>query len=154
MHCLRGGANVLVNGILLEIVKNWFRYDSVPVYIMTMCLFIGFLNIRICGKRISKLIVKIAPLMLGVYLIHAHANVSPWSWEVLNLPAKMGSVMFPVIQIISTLGIFVICAVIDLLRVSTVGKVEYAYVVNKICIHIQNKIDGLTQQLLKETSKK
>lgn len=29
-------------GIVMTVVNNWFRYDSAPVYLMTMGLFVGF----------------------------------------------------------------------------------------------------------------
>ena len=138
-----GGLGISVPYVLFTIVKHWLRYDSAPVYFMTMGLFIGFLNVRIPSEKLSGAIVQIAPLTLGVYLIHAHANVSPWSWEVLNLPSKMDTALFPIIQIASVVGIFVICAMIDMLRSATVGKLEEAKVLSNYCNSVQKRIESL-----------
>lgn len=113
-----------VGGIVQNIVGNWFGYDSAPAYIMTLCLFVGFLNFNIRSQKLSRVICAVAPLTLGVYLIHAHANVDPWIWSVLQLPSKMSSALFPLIQIGCVLGIFLICIGIDALRKVTVGRLE------------------------------
>lgn len=132
-------------GIAGKILSNWFRYDSAPVYLMTLCLFVAFLNIRIRSPRADRLICAIAPLTLGVYLIHAHANVSPWSWKVLNLPGKMDSVLFPLIQLGSVALIFTVCAVLDLLRRRTVGRLEQSRSVRSLC----DRITAAAQNMLK-----
>lgn len=142
--------NKLGIGVLQTIVNHQFRYDSVPVYIMTVCIFVGFMNIRIHSEKLSKMIIAIAPLTLGVYLIHAHANVSPWSWEVLNLPPKMESATFVLIQLASVLGIFAICAIIDSLRKSTIGKMENAKWVMVICNRVQDCSEKLFSKCFKE----
>lgn len=147
---LGGGANIPGAKTLSAIVAHWFRYDSAPVYIMTICLFVGFMNINIRSKKLSKVIVFIAPLTLGVYLIHAHANVSPWSWEVLNLPSRMTSVAFPLVQLVSVLGIFVICAMIDALRKVSIGRIENSKFVIIGCNYIQDKMNLLSKKLIKE----
>ena len=120
-------------GIVMTVVDNWFRYDSAPVYIMTMGLFVGFLNLRIGSEKWANLIRFVAPLTFGVYLIHAHADVSPWSWEVLDMPAKMDSALFPVVQLGVVLGIIAVCAAIDAARKVTVGKLEELPVISRVC---------------------
>lgn len=127
-------------GIIQTVVGHWFRYDSAPVYLMTLCLFVGFLNVHIRSEALSRRICTIAPLTLGVYLIHAHANVSPWSWKILALPEKMNGAVFPVIQMAAVLGIFVICIGIDAVRKVTVGSLESAGFVKKSCTTIENHV--------------
>lgn len=131
-------------GIVQKILSNWFRYDSAPVYLMTLALFVGFLNVRIRSARVSRLICTTAPLTLGVYLIHAHANVSPWSWEVLNLPGKMDSVLFVPIQLGAVLLIFAVCAGLDLLRSRTLGRMENSRPVHTLC----DRVTAAAQKLL------
>lgn len=145
-----GWANIPGAKILAAIAAHWFRYDSAPVYIMTMCLFIGFLNVSIRSKNLSTVIVSVAPLTLGVYLIHAHANVSPWSWEVLNLPSWMNSVAFPLIQVASVLCIFAACTVLDALRQATLGKLEHSQLIMNLCNRLQQSADKAIQTFLKE----
>lgn len=133
VQCAQGD---IVPGIVLQIVKNWFRYDSAPVYIMSMCLFAGFVNFQIRQEKLANAIRFVAPLTFGVYLIHAHADVSPWSWEVLNMPAKMDSALFPLAQLGIVLGIFAVCAIIDGIRKHTVGKLEDLSVVDVFCAKV------------------
>lgn len=126
-----------------KIVFNWFRYDSAPVYLMTLCLFIGFLNIQITGKWLTRCICGIAPLTFGVYLIHAHANVSPWIWQVAALPEKMSNAWFPLIQSGCVLIIFFTCAAIDGLRKCTIGKIEHTTWLKRCCEGITHRILSL-----------
>ena len=122
LQCLLGGD--AIGGIVHAVLSHWFRYDSAPAYLMTMCLFVGFLNVNIRNKKVVKVITAVSPLTFGVYLIHAHANVSPWSWAVLDLPAKMGAGWFPMFQLGCVGGIFVVCIAIDAVRKQTLGRLE------------------------------
>lgn len=133
-------ANAAGIGILQKIIGNWFRYDSAPAYLMTMVLFAAFLNIQIKGDCASKVICSIAPLTLGVYLFHDHVNVSPWLWELLNLPVKMDSASFPLIQAGCVLAIFIACIAIDAIRRATVGKLENAKKLQLLCNTISSKV--------------
>lgn len=130
--------NIPGAGTLLAIVGNWFQYNSAPVYVMSICLFAGFMNIRIRGERWSKVIVFIASLTFGVYLIHDHANVSPWSWEVLNLPAKMDTMTFPLVQMVSVFGIFAICIVIDMVRNAIFKPLEQSNLLHALSQKLEN----------------
>lgn len=120
-------------GLFATVTGHWYRYDSAPVYLMTMCLFVGFLNVRIPSGKLSRSIVRVAPLTLGVYLIHAHANVSPWSWAVLELPARMASPLFPLIQLGAVLGIFVLCAALDAVRSTLFAPLEQSRGLHRLC---------------------
>ena len=126
--------------LIETIAENWYRYDSVSACVATLCLFVAFLNINIENELISKIITTIAPATLGVYLIHAHAEFSPWSWEVLNLPAKMDSVLFGLVQVGVVLAIYIGCTVLDLIRMKTVGRVESNKRIVEICERISKKI--------------
>lgn len=140
IQCLPGGD--IMPGVLLSVVEHWFRYDSAPVYVMTLCLFVGFLNIRIGNEKAASVIRYIAPLTFGVYLIHAHADFSPWSWEVLAMPDKMDSALFPVVQLCVVLGIFAVCAAIDGIRKHTVGKLEDLPVIARLCNAVTGWVKG------------
>lgn len=135
-------ANAAGIGVLQTIINHWFRYDSAPAYLMTIALFAAFLNLKLENERVSKAICSVAPLTLGVYLIHAHANVSPWLWASLNLPAKMDSASFPLVQLGCVLAIFVLCIIIDAIRCATVGKLENAKKLHLLCNSILNKVSS------------
>jgi len=122
------------------IADNWYRYDSVPAYIMSLLVFVAFLNIRIKGSVIKKGIALIAPTTFGVYLIHAHADFSPWSWEALDLPQKMGGSLFPIFQLSMVCAIFIVCSVIDILRKKTVGRFENTKHLVDFCDYLTKRV--------------
>lgn len=128
-------------GVLKRMVANWYRYDSVPVYLMTLALFVMFLNIQVKNTRVQKAVCAVAPLTLGVYLIHAHANVSPWLWGTLNLPQYMGHAWFPLVQLGCVIAIFVICIAIDALRRKTIGRLEDCSMIRNMCDKMMRKFD-------------
>ncbi len=134
-------------GILQTVLKNWFRYDSAPVFLMTLCLFTAFLSVRIRSEKVSRCICAAAPLTLGIYLIHNHANVSPWLWETLALPEKMGSAFFPAIQAGCVLGIFAVCLVLDAIRKYTVGRLERCTLVTALCGRVTHAADKLVSRI-------
>lgn len=111
---------------------TWYHYNSLPVYLSTILVFSAFLNLEI-QKKFERCITWIAPATLGVYLIHAHANLSPWIWQVLDLPAKMDSLLFFLLLPGCVLLIFVVCVLLDKLRKRTVGRLEGAQFVTQIC---------------------
>ena len=142
---IAGGLHI---GIAETVISHWFRYNSAPVYVMTLCLFIGFLNIRIRGEKTSRAICAVAPLTLGVYLIHAHANVSPWSWDVLSLPGKMDSALFLLIQLGVVLAIFWICILLDALRKATIGRLERSAGLIRLCDWVTARIQNILNKIL------
>lgn len=130
-------------GIVKTFLGNMYRYDSIAAYICSLCVLVAFINIKIKADWLNKCITFIAPSTLGVYLIHAHASFSPWSWEFLNLPQYMSSPAFPLIQIGVVLGIFVGCVLIDLIRRYTIGRIETSKWIYSISELISNKLKGI-----------
>lgn len=125
-------------GVVSSMVDDWICYESAPVYIMTMCLFVGFLNVNIKGKLLSRVICFAAPLTLGVYLIHDNPDVSPWLWGVLALPEKMGSALFVLVQLGCVAGIFAVCIAISAARKYTIGRLEQSNTLSQLC----NKLES------------
>lgn len=103
----------------------------------------AFLNIDIRNEKIGKIITTIAPATLGVYLIHAHASFSRWSWEMLNLQGKLNLPLFPIIQFLVVCGIFTACVVINLIPKNTFGRLENSRFVENICKYISEKLNGV-----------
>lgn len=130
-------------GLVKSFLGNMYRYDSIAAYICSLCVLTVFINIKIKADWLNKCITFIAPSTLGVYLIHAHASFSPWSWESLNLPQYMTSPTFPLIQIGVVLGIFISCVLIDLFRRYTIGRIEKSKWIYSISESITNKIKGI-----------
>ncbi len=123
--------------VVKRIVWNWYSYDSFPVYILSLILFSVFLNMKELKETNLKWITRISASTFGVYLIHAHADLSPLLWETLNLPKYMESYQFPFIHIGSIILIFAVCSLIDMMRQVTVGKLEKEPFVDRISGKLQ-----------------
>lgn len=148
LKCLYRG-DIIVS-IVLPVVTNWFKYDSAPVYLMSVCLFVAFLNIQIPSSRASRWISATAPLTFGVYLIHAQSEVSPWLWGMLALPDQMSTAAFVPIQLGCVLGIFLTCIAVDFLRYKTLGRLERANALDTLCKKATAWGRKITGQLLEK----
>ena len=58
----------------------------------------------------------------------------------LNLPVKMDSAIFPIIQAGCVLDIFIACIAIDAIRRATVGKLENVKKLQLLCNTISSKV--------------
>lgn len=135
-------------GFLERIFNNWFRYDAVPVYLMTLCLFAAFLDMSVRGERISRWIRAVAQATFGVYLIHAHAEVSPWIWDTLALPGLMDSVCFPLIQLGSVIVIFALSVCLDMARMKLFGVLRISALEMKLAAWVTAKAAFIQQKML------
>lgn len=105
--------------VLINMVKNWWKYDSIPVVIMSIALFISFINMRNkeLNWRGNQLIVKISSTTFGVYLIHSHASVCTEAmWQRLGMVNNMSCLWFPIYQLVIVSVIFLACSLIDYCR--------------------------------------
>ena len=128
------------------VLGNFYRYDSIFSYIFSLCVLVFFINIKIKNSFINRAIIFIAPSTLGVYLIHAHADFSPWSWEFFNLPQYISKAYFPVIQIGIVLAIFIFCSLVDVIRKNTIGRIERSNTVCRISQALYDKTINLIKR--------
>lgn len=72
----------------------------------------------------SKIINRIAQSCFGVLLIHAHSNtMRQWLWkDVLDVAGQYGTDTFVLHSILSVIGIYIICTLIDQLRICLLEK--------------------------------
>lgn len=138
---------MLESGLLKQIGNQWCRYDSLPVYFASLMLFVAFINVKVENVKVKKMISIVSPATFGVYMIHAHAEVDPWLWGMLDLPQKMESMAFPVIQLLSVLVIFAICIGIDIIRQKTIGRIEKSDVVKQVSNRVETLIKTLFLKL-------
>ena len=122
-------ANTLNIGIAQKVIHHWCSYNAAPAYLMSLGLLELFINIDVKSTLISKTATKIAPLTLGVYLIHAHSDVSPWLWETLNMPKHWS---FPAVQLGVTIGVFAVCILLDLIRERIFNRLGVSYIARKV----------------------
>lgn len=96
--------------------KYFYMYSSSFVLLSSICLFIGFLGLNWKGRKLmNKTIFAIAPLTLGVYLIHDNYIFREFIWGVMKSMASInvGSLL---ICLLYCIGVFVTCIIIDSMR--------------------------------------
>lgn len=126
-----------IHPLFRAIIGHWYHYNSAPAYLASLVFFAAFLNIKTSFGRTGKFICAVAPATFGVYLIHAHADVSPWLWKWLNLPRFMYTGLFPLIQFGLVVLILLLCIIIDQIRRHTVGHIEGSQGLKIICERIE-----------------
>lgn len=96
--------------------------NSILVLITSVHLFLWFLKLDI---KQNKIINTIAKSTFGIYIIHEHSCIKKLVWNdifgMLNI-AKLWQLI--ILAIVSTILIFIICLVIDQIRINTIGKLE------------------------------
>ena len=125
-------------GLVNSIVNNFWRYDSVFAYIASVSLLLVFLNTNFrSDRKISKFAVYMSSATLGVYLIHAHADIciNKW-WQAIGMTSNLDTWWFVFYQVFVVLAIFFVCAVIDLIR-QQLFKL----------LHINNLVDKLFDKI-------
>lgn len=150
-------AAVLTAGSYMQPIKRlgniWNRYDSPFVYAATLFLFTAFLHMKGMPEGLQKFVKICTSSVFGVYLIHAHADISPWIWNTLDLPGRLSSPLFPALQLSSAAVIFLICCCIDVLRRKTVGYAEKSravYAVGSVLTGAWNRIISYLESTLLE----
>lgn len=102
---------ISLSGIITE---YYYHYNSFPVLLASVSLFMWFRTIRIENIKLKKMIRFAAPLCFGVYLIHDNPNMRDIVWGKLsNIEV---SKWLPLVSAVYASFIFIICLIIDYLR--------------------------------------
>ena len=114
-------------------------YTSITVFLSAVFLFLFCLNVKI-NSLTSKIIGIFSPAALGVYLIHVHPYVfnnilSGSCAELANKPL----VIMLVGVFLVTLGVFVACSIVDLLRIQLFKLIKVKVWSEKI----ENKLSSM-----------
>lgn len=128
---------------LINMVKNWWRYDSITVVIASIALFRAFINMgnKALNRRGNQLVVKISSTTFGVYLIHAHANVcTEVMWQRLGMVNNMSYWWFPVYQLAIVGVSFLVCSLIDYCRQRLFVAMKVDSVLTKIEMKVKRKL--------------
>ena len=102
----------------------------VPVVLAAIFLFLIFLNI---DMKYSKVINIISSATFGVLLIHDNEYVREFLWiEVFKNASMIGSEYFIMYEIIVVLSVYIICTVIEIIRVKLIERPLFDIVLKKI----------------------
>lgn len=125
---------------------TFISYISITILFAAIFLLLFCLNIKI-GDSASKFIHLLAPASLGVYLIHVHPLVFDFiikdAFVSFVQKPTMGMILY---VLITTLSIYVVCTVIELLRIKLFELTK----VSKCCEMIDNKVNDLYSSKIKK----
>jgi len=116
-----------------EIYGYYSRYNSLFVLIASIAVFIGFLNIEIKNPVVIKCIKWMAPLTMGVYLIHDNPDMRYVVWKVLfPLGTMERNYFLPIKTFCVVCTIFIVCVLIDFIRLKGFQALERIGLVRRI----------------------
>ena len=122
---------------------SYLSYTSPFVVLSAIFLFIFFSKLKF-GKKTEKLINYITPAALGVYLIHTHPLVFNKLMKDIAMPlVNHGTAAMIFGSIAMALAVFIICIVIDFLRIQLFRLIR----INALC----KKLDGVFNSKKKKT---
>ena len=103
--------------------------NKLMAVLLSVSLFMYFKDLKI---PYSKVINRIAQSCFGVLLIHANSDaMRTWLWkDFLDVAGQYHTNTFMLHSILSVLGIYVVCTIIDQLRISYIEK-PFFYLVNE-----------------------
>lgn len=134
-----------VTGKLGGYATNWYAYNSLPVLLGSVCLFVAFTKMEIKGGGVNKAINTLAGATFGVYLIHEHRYLR-YLWQQWLGVEQSASQPWMVIHLIgSVLLVFVACAVVELIRkwlFSLVTERKWFHKIFERFAKIESKMNG------------
>ena len=135
------GANSFENELHGQLTFYYYRYNSLIVLLTAVLLWIVFLNVKVENKALQKLIAFVAPLTMGVYLIHDNANARDFVWQGLHGLEPTAAAPFVVFGYVLT--VFVVCLIIEELRVLLFSIINKRQWYKKI----MSKLDAMPSSL-------
>lgn len=105
-----------VTGKLGGYATNWYAYNSLPVLLGSVCLFVAFTKMEIKGGSVSKVINTLAGATFGVYLIHEHRYLRYLWQQWLGVEQSVSQPWMILYLLGSVLLVFVACATVELIR--------------------------------------
>lgn len=107
------------NRLTLDLTDKvrFYNYNSITIFLSSLFLFLFFKNLRINSNVLKSCILKIAPLTLGVYLIHDNINLWVVLYrDIIHTSNYLDSRYFIFISILYVVCIFIVCIIIEYLR--------------------------------------
>lgn len=119
-------SNVLLRfGFDEKYADIWYSYNSIPVFVASIAIFLTFLNIEIIHRGSKRLITKMGGATFGVYLIHEHVKLHWILWkDILKVDKYYNSSVMIINMIVIVIGVFGICILIEMVRSVIVKKMK------------------------------
>lgn len=118
------GINYMSNVINIQDFSiRLYNYNFITVFIATVFLFLYFKNLNIKNMKLNNLINKIAPLTFAVYIIHTQIVLNEVLYfDILKLNILWNNWIQILIIPLVTIGIFIICILIERVTKDTIQK--------------------------------
>lgn len=108
----------LQTGKLEDMLDICYEYNHILVLTASVAFFYAFCHIKIKSSKVSRIICRIAPYTLGVYLWHEHIAIryewTGWLYNIIGKPDSAASLIIYII--IAVAVVFIIGIFIDVLR--------------------------------------
>ena len=146
--------SIMIVGLKISSISNhavhFYHRNSLFVIVQSVAFFMLFLNTKI---KYSSVINKIASATFGIYLIHDSNLLRPIIWkDIFKNALYQNTAMIIPYSIMVTILVFIFCAIIDILRQSTIEK-PFLKFANKVSIKIEELlnlfIDFVSNKILK-----
>ena len=105
------------NHISDVIYTRFLAYSSPLILLNAVCIFLIFRDIDVRNNSAKKMLELISVSALAVYIIHAHGlMLDNIVYHVLPTRVELNPLLFLLFGFMWVIGIFVVCIVIDILR--------------------------------------
>lgn len=135
----------LQTGKLVNMLDFCYDYNHILVLTASVALFYTFCHIEIKNRTLSRVICRIAPYTLGVYLWHEHIAIRyewpGWLYEIIGKP---DSAAFLIIDmLIAVAAVFAIGILLDMLRSLLFSKLHMLLLHINAYRSLDEWLDGL-----------
>lgn len=108
----------LKTGSLGTILTGCYNYNHILVLAASLGVFYLFYHMQIKSERTGRLICRVAPYTLGVYLLHEHAAIryewQQWIYAITGKPDNVGSLLL--VTAFAVLAVFLCGVLLDMVR--------------------------------------
>ncbi len=106
-----------------QFTNMFFRYNSLPVFGASICLFLFFKQLKLTNQILKKVVTFFSPLTFGVYLIHLHPAIKDWFWPAIVDLGRYDNIASIFIHFLCTiLTVYLVCSVIEWIRQQVIDK--------------------------------
>lgn len=141
-------------GIKVSLFDKYATYfmggNKIPIAICSISLFLTFKNLNI---RSNKFINTVASTTFGIYLIHENIYVRPFLWQnILKNNEYFNSKYLIFHAIISIFLVFIICSIIDYLRMKLI-EIPLLKLIDKSTISFRKYYISLNKKIIRKFNK-
>lgn len=133
-------------GIVLLFISRLFteyfyKYNTILVLACSVTFMMMFINLQINNKILEHMILVVSPLTFGIYLIHDNNYIRDFLWGLVSERKYLDSWISPLYLVGITVLIFVICGILDKIRIESFKILKINELISKILKWIEKKCE-------------